>query len=196
MKDLNCSSKKWIWVWKDWEPQSKKRNVTSTKLSPFNSELGPFPHETITSSFTYYIEEWNIIFQIVKGILPDNLRWIKGTTPHPWMESHSVRRWHRQQEGGGDEAVCPAARDFTQFSSPRLSPIPTRYLGAAIVLIRPMAMGGFPGGSEGKASAYNMGDHPGSFPGRSSGEEMAPHPSTLAWKIPWTEKPGRLQSMG
>ena len=23
----------------------------------------------------------------------------------------------------------------------------------------------------------------------------APHPSTLAWKIPWTEKPGRLQSM-
>ena len=25
---------------------------------------------------------------------------------------------------------------------------------------------------------------------------MAPHSSTLAWKIPWTEKPGRLQSMG
>ena len=25
---------------------------------------------------------------------------------------------------------------------------------------------------------------------------MAPHFSTLAWKIPWTEKPGRLQSMG
>ena len=24
----------------------------------------------------------------------------------------------------------------------------------------------------------------------------APHPSTLAWKIPWTEEPGRLQSMG
>ena len=27
-------------------------------------------------------------------------------------------------------------------------------------------------------------------------KEMAPHPSTLAWRIPWTEKPGRLQSMG
>ena len=26
--------------------------------------------------------------------------------------------------------------------------------------------------------------------------EMATHSSTLAWKIPWTEKPGRLQSMG
>ena len=25
---------------------------------------------------------------------------------------------------------------------------------------------------------------------------MAPHSSTLAWKIPWTEEPRRLQSMG
>ena len=27
-------------------------------------------------------------------------------------------------------------------------------------------------------------------------EEMATHPSILTWKIPWTEEPGRLQSMG
>ena len=27
-------------------------------------------------------------------------------------------------------------------------------------------------------------------------EEMATHPSTLAWRIPWTEEPGRLQSKG
>ena len=27
-------------------------------------------------------------------------------------------------------------------------------------------------------------------------KEMAPHSSTLAWKIPWREEPGRLQSMG
>ena len=26
--------------------------------------------------------------------------------------------------------------------------------------------------------------------------EMAIHSSTIAWKIPWTEEPGRLQSMG
>ena len=26
-------------------------------------------------------------------------------------------------------------------------------------------------------------------------KEMATHSSTLAWKIPWTEEPGRLQSM-
>ena len=27
-------------------------------------------------------------------------------------------------------------------------------------------------------------------------EDMAPHSSTLAWKTPWTEEPGRLQSTG
>ena len=27
-------------------------------------------------------------------------------------------------------------------------------------------------------------------------KEMVTHSSTLAWKIPWTEKPGRLQPMG
>ena len=27
-------------------------------------------------------------------------------------------------------------------------------------------------------------------------EEMATHSSVLAWRIPWTEEPGRLQSMG
>ena len=27
-------------------------------------------------------------------------------------------------------------------------------------------------------------------------EEMATHSSILAWRIPWTEEPGKLQSMG
>jgi len=27
-------------------------------------------------------------------------------------------------------------------------------------------------------------------------KEMATHSSVFAWRIPWTEKPGRLQSMG
>ena len=55
----------------------------------------------------------------------------------------------------------------------------------------------FPGGSDGKASVYNAGDL-GSNPGlgRSRGEGNAIHSSTIAWKIPWTEEPGRLQSMG
>ena len=57
---------------------------------------------------------------------------------------------------------------------------------------------GFPGGSEGKASACNVGD-PGLIPGwqRSPGaKEMATHSSILAWRIPWTEQPGRLQPTG
>ena len=54
----------------------------------------------------------------------------------------------------------------------------------------------FPSGSDGKVSVYNAGD-PCLIPGlgRSPGE-MAAHSSTLAWKIPWTEEPGRLPSMG
>ena len=32
--------------------------------------------------------------------------------------------------------------------------------------------------------------------GRSTEKAMAPHSSTLSWKIPWTEEPGRLKSMG
>ena len=31
---------------------------------------------------------------------------------------------------------------------------------------------------------------------RSTEKAMAPHSSTLAWKIPWTEEPGGLQSRG
>ena len=55
----------------------------------------------------------------------------------------------------------------------------------------------FPGGSEGKASAYNVGD-PGLILGweDSLEKEMATHSSTLAWRIPWMEDPVRLQSMG
>ena len=51
----------------------------------------------------------------------------------------------------------------------------------------------FPGGSDGKASAYNAGD-----PGWEDllEKEMATHSSICTWKIPWMEEPGRLQSMG
>ena len=48
-----------------------------------------------------------------------------------------------------------------------------------------------------KASAYNVG-HLGLIPGlgRSPGEGHGSHSSIVARKIPWTEEPGRLQSMG
>ena len=56
---------------------------------------------------------------------------------------------------------------------------------------------GFPGGSDGKESTCNVGD-----PVQSLGWEgplekgRATHSSILAWRIPWTEEPGGLQSMG
>ena len=60
---------------------------------------------------------------------------------------------------------------------------------------------GFPGGSVGKEPISNAGDAgdlgliPGS--GRYPGvEEMATHSSIPAWRIPRTEEPGRLQSVG
>ena len=34
------------------------------------------------------------------------------------------------------------------------------------------------------------------YPEREAEKAMAPHSSTLAWKIPWMEEPGGLQSMG
>ena len=56
---------------------------------------------------------------------------------------------------------------------------------------------GLPYSSDGKASACNAED-PGSITGsgRSPEKEMATHSSILAWRIPQTEEPGGLQSMG
>ena len=55
---------------------------------------------------------------------------------------------------------------------------------------------GFPGGSVGKKSTCNAGD-PGTVPGlgRSPGEGNGNYSSILAWRIPWTEEPGGLQSI-
>ena len=56
---------------------------------------------------------------------------------------------------------------------------------------------GFPSGSEVKASACNAGDL-GSIPRLEDAleKEMATHSSLLAWRIPWVEESGGLQSMG
>ena len=50
----------------------------------------------------------------------------------------------------------------------------------------------------GKASACQCGRHGFDPWGWEDplGKEMATHPSILAWRIPWTEEPGGLQSMG
>ena len=68
----------------------------------------------------------------------------------------------------------------------------------SLVLVLVFLLKDFPGGSDDKASAYNAWD-PGSIPGLGQDpleKEMATHSSTLAWRMPWMEEPGRLPSMG
>ena len=59
-------------------------------------------------------------------------------------------------------------------------------------------MNGFPHSSVSKESACNSGETWVQFLGPEDclEKEMATHSSTLAWEIPWTEVPCRLQSMG
>ena len=75
---------------------------------------------------------------------------------------------------------------------------PVAGLGFLIVVASLVA--GFPGGPVVKNLPANAGDvrDVGSIPvsGRSLEEETATHPGVLAWKIPGTEKPGGLQSIG
>ena len=56
---------------------------------------------------------------------------------------------------------------------------------------------GFPGGSVVKNLPAKQEETQVQFPGWEYPleKETAPHSSTLAWKIPWTEEPGGLQSM-
>ena len=56
---------------------------------------------------------------------------------------------------------------------------------------------GFPGGSDGKESACNGETRVWSLGWEDLLEEgIATYSSILAWRIPWTERPGGLQSMG
>ena len=54
----------------------------------------------------------------------------------------------------------------------------------------------FPGGSDGKVSTMWETGVQSLLREDPLEKEMAPHSSILAWKIPWMEEPGRLQSMG
>ena len=57
--------------------------------------------------------------------------------------------------------------------------------------------GGFAGGSDSKEYAYNVGDQVQSVGWEDPLEkQVATHSSILAWRVPWTEEPGRLPSMG
>ena len=56
---------------------------------------------------------------------------------------------------------------------------------------------GFPGGSDGQESTCNPGDRIQSLGwGDPLEKGMVTHSSILAWRIPWTQEPGRIQSVG
>ena len=75
-------------------------------------------------------------------------------------------------------------------SIPGLGRSPGEGIGCPVFLDSPC-------GSAGKESTCKVEDLA-SIPGlgRSPGEENSTYSSTVAWKIPWTEEPGRLQSRG
>ena len=71
--------------------------------------------------------------------------------------------------------------------------------GASLIKV-PISFMGFPGGSSGKEPAcrYRSVRDMSSIPGwgRAPGGGHGNRSSILAWRIPWTEKPHRLQFMG
>ena len=61
----------------------------------------------------------------------------------------------------------------------------------------PLQYSGFPGGSDGKESTCKAGDQVRSLGWEDTLEKgIVPCSSILAWRIPWTEEPGGLQSVG
>ena len=66
-----------------------------------------------------------------------------------------------------------------------------------IVMVAVVMVVGFPGGSDGKEYVCNVETWVRSLGWEDPLEKgMATHSSILAWRIPWTEEPGGLQSMG
>ena len=98
----------------------------------------------------------------------------------------SQRQWKTR------EALCSWASSNIEQLQASLDPLPSISSRTFAQVPR-----GFPGGSEVKASACNAGDL-GSIPELEDPleKEMATHSSILAWRIPWIEEVGGLQSMG
>ena len=143
------------------------------------------------------VSVWHHIVELVYGIGKDcdaGRDWgheEKGTTEdemagwHHWLDGCESEWTPGDGDGQGGLACC----DSWGHSQTRLSDW--------IELNWTEWVYCFPGGSGGTESACNVGDS-GSIPGsgRSPGEGNGNHSSILSRRIPWTEEPSRLQSMG
>ena len=112
--------------------------------------------------------------------------------PQEFRQSPAGREGWRQRQHGQDYSAIRGS--LVASSTTR---IPTAFELQGHKTLGLAEPGGFPGGSDGKESACNAGEL-GSIPGsgRSPGRGHATHSSILAWRIPWTEEPGGLQSLG
>ena len=108
---------------------------------------------------------------------------------HPENEDHGIRSHHFMADRWGNTGNCGW---LCFFGAPK-----SLQIVIAAMKLKDTYSLDFPCGSDGKVSTYNAGDL-GSIPGLgiSSGEGNGTPSSTLAWKIPWMEECGRLQSMG
>ena len=98
-----------------------------------------------------------------------------------------------QEAGGVLGHLCVASNSLTDFSW-----LISLWLQASASLIwfKSLIYWGFPGGSNGKESACNAETWVRSLRWEDALEKgMATHSSILTWRIPWTEKPGGLQTM-
>ena len=87
---------------------------------------------------------------------------------------------------------------FVSFLSVPVTVLTLTAVLLQLLVIYPYLSRGFPGASDGKKkSACNAGDLGSSLGWEDPLEKgMSIHSSILAWRIPWTEEPGGLQSMG
>ena len=116
-----------------------------------------------------------------------------------WKWSRSVIEFllFRFKVGAAIPRLDTRGHDWTWYRRGCADTLEKWVLFFPVVLYGIAGHSGFHGDSDGKEFAYNAGNL-GSIPGsgRFLGEKLAIHSITIAWKIPWTEEPGRLQSMG
>ena len=113
----------------------------------------------------------------------------------------SSKEWGSCPKGSlSSSYILLNGRNLFPLPHPEISwdPVAHRVILASLVFnFTSFIWRGFPGGTDSKQSACNVRDPVWSLAWEDPLEkEMATHSSILAWRIPWTEEPGGLQSMG
>ena len=126
--------------------------------------------------------------------------------PHPWdspgkntgMGCHFLLQCIKVKSESEVAQSCPTLLDpwTAAYQAPPSMGFSRQEYWSGVPLPSPISMC-LINGSDGKESACNAGD-PGSILSWEDPleKETATHSSILAWRIPWTEEPDRLQSMG